>query len=516
MSILPVILAGGRGIGLWPISTVDIPKQFVKIAEREYSLLQDTVLRALQVMGKTSYLSQDLANLYSDKQVAESDEEYLKMYNPPDDSILQYVSDSSEEKLFVILGGDEYRYLITHQMNEIGVPGHLYDIILEPSCKNTTPSAAIGAMYAKTKGFNQIWILPSDHCIENIDKLSEDFNKIIPHVDDKNIILLGITPTDPNMDYGYISTHNADKNSPNPIAIHSFKEKPDQDTANQYYQSGEYLWNSGMIFANTEYFLGIFEKLLPDTHQICESSWHKNVKQFGYINIGSDFNNIIPNSIDYEILEKFKPIYVMKSSEIRWSDVGNLSNLPVLVKDSNNNKLFGNIYPSNTSNSTIYSNSQDVQIVTHQVSDILIYSHNNTVLVASADANIKEIQAEMYYHSSTSKKQFRPWGYYKVLSRNENSLVKELTIMKNSKISKQKHEHRNEYWFIKSGHGIVEIDGESIKTTPRQTVTVPAGAIHRVENISKYVKLVIIEIQTGTILTEADIIRFEDDYGRIK
>jgi mannose-1-phosphate guanylyltransferase len=465
--LVPVILSGGSGTRLWPLSRKLYPKQFISLIN-ETSLFQDTIKR--------------LPNETTDP---------------------------------LIICNEEHRFLAAEQLREINKKSK--GIILEPEGKNTAPAIALAALKLINAGENPILlVLSADHLINDIEAFHQAIRVAYKVAKRGKLITFGIVPDKAETGYGYIEANINNSNSY--FNIKSFKEKPSKQNAKKYLDSGNYLWNSGMFMFKASTYLNELEKFAPEIFSICK-------KSFATLNIDSDFIRIdndsfqrCPNeSIDYAVMEHTKNGVVIPL-DASWSDVGSWSSLwDVKSKDNNNNFTEGDVVLDNVKNTYAYSSNRLVSVL--GVSNLIIIDTQDALLVTDKQQthNIKKIinrlENEQRSEVENHRKVFRPWGYFDSLDSGEGFHVKRIVVNSGSKLSLQKHKYRAEHWVVVKGIAKVTCGDEVFELKENQSTYIPQGNIHRLEN-EQDSPLEIIEIQTGSYLEEDDIIRLKDDYQR--
>ena len=465
--IVPVILSGGSGTRLWPLSRTFFPKQFINLVN-DTTLFQDTIMR--------------LPNEVSEP---------------------------------LIICNEAHRFIVAEQLRQIE-SGNI-GIILEPVGKNTAPAIAIAAMKLLNDNKDPILlVLSSDHLIKNNQKFHNSIIVANEIAEQKKLVAIGVEPSAAETGYGYIEIDNSDKSEY--YNIISFTEKPNQKNAKKYLDSGNYLWNSGIFLFRASVYLRELEKFEPEIYTACKKSSKS-------VNIDSDFirlDNIhfrkCPSkSIDYAVMEKTNDAVVVPFNGV-WSDIGSWDTLwKAKPKDTNNNVIEGDVILDKVSNSYVYSSNRLVSAT--NLSDLIIIDTQDALLVSSkkSSQNINNIVEKLKIDSRSEKddnrKVYRPWGYFDSIDYGEGFQVKRLFINPGAKLSLQKHQKRAEHWVVVKGIALVTCGENKYKLTENQSTYIPKGEIHRLENREKN-PLEIIEIQTGNYLGEDDIIRLEDDYER--
>ncbi len=473
-----VILCGGSGTRLWPISRELFPKQFYKFKDN-LSLFQQTVLR-----------NKDLC----------------------DD--------------FLIVTNHEQYFLALDQLEEIKIKN--FRFIVEPAPRNTAAAIALACFDAKSHNSGFVFITPSDHIIQNdgnyknIIKLAKDL------AEDNSLILFGIKPAHPETGYGYIEANTAEENILKDApyySVNSFKEKPDRDTALMYLSKNNYFWNSGMFLFNPEVLLNELSLYCPSLYESAENAYNNAKKDLTSVRIKlEDMLNIEENSIDYALLEKTSSTKVIPS-DIKWSDMGSFDSLYAeLEKDSDNNaKLNSSDFMSsfinvNSKKNLILSSGRTIAVV--DIEDLIIVDTDDALLLSKRGSSqnvkkvvekLKELNSELHFQHLTVH---RPWGSYTILLDSPAYKIKKILVKPKAKLSLQKHYHRSEHWIVTSGTALVTVDDKKILLKSNESTYIPIGSLHRLENPG-LIPLVLIEAQVGEYLKEDDIVRIEDSYNRI-
>ena len=469
--ITPLILAGGSGTRLWPISRKDKPKQFLEIFN-SYSLLQLTTLRCKN-----------------------------KIFNEP---------------IFIV--GEEHRFIVAEQLRTIGFTSP--HIILEPEPKNTTAAITVGALYAKNINLTQpLLVLPSDHYIEN----TKEFVDLVHRTSKSNItnklICFGIQPTAPEAKYGYILKKDIDEDRSLLKKINKFVEKPSVLKAKNLILRNA-LWNSGMFFFNADSVINEVKFQSPLIYKNAKLALDKAIPDMDFIRLDAkSFKKITSISIDHAVFEKANNSYVVPTS-LNWNDLGTYNALwDIGKKDKYNNVINGDVIIDNVKNSYIYSDKNLVAV--SNIDNVNVVSTQNATLVTSIKKSneIKSLISILGKNNRTELSEHvithRPWGYFENISSNKNHKIKKLTVMPGKKLSLQSHSKRSEHWVVISGTAKVTQNEKEFILNKNESTFIPVNVKHRLVNTSK-VPLIIIEVQTGKYFGEDDIKRFEDVYGRIK
>jgi mannose-1-phosphate guanylyltransferase / mannose-6-phosphate isomerase len=470
--IYPVILSGGSGSRLWPLSRAHYPKQFLPLAG-DLSLFQETALR---------------------------------------------MSRAENAKAPLIITNNDHRFLVHEQLEQIGVEP--LAIILEPLGRNTAPAATVAALKIAALDPQGIMVLlPSDHLISGEERFHGDLAEAVAAAQDGKLVTFGITPNHPETGYGYIRKGAALANQDNCSGVDAFVEKPDLETAIGYLKSGDYFWNSGMFVFSASDFLAELQKFQPDMSGQCQAALDAGQTDLGFLRLGSDAFAASPSiSVDYAVMEH-TDIAAMVMARFGWSDVGTWPSLwEASDHDERGNALSGDTLLRNVSNS--YVRSEGGQLLTViGVEDMVIVSTDDAVLVAPKDraAETKDLvellseakRSEVVHHPRVH----RPWGSYEDIDKDARFRVKRIIVKPGASLSLQKHAQRSEHWVVVKGRARITRNEEIIELTENQSTYIPVGMIHRLENPGVDA-LHLIEIQVGDYLGEDDIVRLEDKYGR--
>ncbi|EHO2076461.1 mannose-1-phosphate guanylyltransferase/mannose-6-phosphate isomerase [Escherichia coli] len=469
--LLPVIMAGGTGSRLWPMSRELYPKQFLRLYGQR-SMLQETVLRLDDVDARES----------------------------------------------VVICNQEHRFLVAEQLRQINKLSH--NIILEPVGRNTAPAIALAALSAIENGDDPILlVLAADHIINNKLAFHQAIKSAFKFALQGRLVTFGIVPTGPETGYGYIH-RGQEETLDEQIAyqVSRFVEKPNKETAESYIASGEYYWNSGMFMFRAKKYLEELEKFRPDILDACKAAIQGCKESDEFIKVDRDLFIACPDeSVDYAVMEKTTDAVVV-GLDADWSDVGSWSALwEVSPKDDKGNVLTGDTFLHNANN--CYINTDEKLIAAIGVDDLVIINTKDAVLVVNKD-QVQDVKKVVEYlkanHRSEYKRHreiYRPWGRCDVVVQTERFNVNRITVKPGAAFSMQMHHHRTEHWVILSGTGEVTIKDQKFLLTENQSTFIPIGAQHRLENPGK-IPLELLEIQSGSYLGDDDIIRIKDQYGR--
>ena len=481
MKLCPVILAGGGGTRLWPLSREHYPKQFLKLFD-ENTLLQNTLLRLEGL--KTS----------------------VDVLDP------------------VIICNEAHRFLVAEQCAQISK--NISNIILEPEGRNTAPALTVASLHLKDKQDEAIIIMmPADHIIREGELFHQAIKAGVEMAQDNYLVTFGVKPTAPETGYGYI--HIAEEiqiiNSQSIHAINGFTEKPDQSLAEEYISSGDYLWNSGIFMMKASVWLEKINLLQQEIYAACLEACNNGLTDGMFFRLSKQSFLKSPNdSIDYAVMEKLalnndKKLAVIPIN-VGWSDVGVWSSVwDINVKDSNNNYLEGDTIVEDSSNCFI--KSERGLVVAIGCQDMVIVDSDDAIMIAAKNKTqdvkkiVDRLKKDNRNESLLHRKVYRPWGSYDSIDTGENFQVKRLTISPGKKLSYQLHHKRAEHWVVVKGTATVTKGEEQFLLHENESTYIPVGMKHRLENATDTL-LEIIEVQSGSYLGEDDIVRFEDDFGR--
>ncbi len=465
MTLQAVILAGGTGSRLWPLSRASKPKQFHQL-HGDFSMLQATARRL-------SSLNLDLP--------------------------------------IVTVCNEEHRFFVAEQLRQID---NLGPIILEPVGRNTAPAITLAALASGKDDL--LLVLAADHVIQDEDAFIKAVLTALPLAEAGKLITFGIEPDEPMTGFGYIKK-GAEQDGG--FAVEAFIEKPSRQCAENYVNSGDYLWNSGMFLFKSGRFIAELSKYRPDIYRICSSCMDESGSDSDFIRIDQEnFEKCSGESIDYAVMENTKDAVVVPMN-VGWSDIGSWSSLwKISDKDALGNAVYGNVMLHQTENSYVRTDEKLVAAV--GVNDLIIMSTKDVLLVASR-AHTEEVKAIAQRVKSESRPEwenhrevYRPWGKFDAIDRGERYQVKRITVKPGAKLSVQKHNHRSEHWVVVAGTAKVTNGDETFFLHENESTYIPLGVVHALENPGS-TPLEIIEIQSGSYLGEDDIIRFEDLYGRV-
>jgi mannose-1-phosphate guanylyltransferase len=461
--IKAVVMAGGSGTRLWPLSRASHPKQFLALDGKD-TMLQATMKR--------------LENLEIDSSVT--------------------------------ICNEEHRFFVAEQLREINALG---SIILEPEGRNTAPAISLAAFLAE--GDPLLLVLAADHVIKDEDAFTKSIKHAIPLAKEGKLVTFGIVPNEPHEGYGYIK--RGQELNPGYL-VDKFVEKPSRENAQEYLNSGEYYWNSGMFLFKASRYLDELKKHSPDIFDICKSCTDHVESDLDFIRINEKKFTLCPSdSIDYAVMEKTSEAVVVPI-DAGWSDIGSWSSLwDICKKDDNGNVNQGDILLHNTHNSFIKTDTKLVAAV--GVDNLIIVSTKDAIMVAHKDSvqDAKVITQQLKDDNRSewelNREVHRPWGKYDSIDNGDGYQVKRITVRPGAKLSVQMHHHRAEHWVVVSGSAKVTNGDQTFLLSVNESTYIPLGVIHALENPGE-VDLELIEVQTGSYLGEDDIVRITDLYGR--
>lgn len=469
--IIPVVLAGGSGTRLWPLSRQHYPKQLLKLFGNN-TMLQQTILR------------------------------------------LRGLPDLAEP---IVVCNQEHRFMVAEQLHEIGVTGA--KIILEPVGRNTAPALALAALYAQEIDQSSILlVLSADHMIRDIPAFQQSVIEAIAAAQAKHLVTFGVTPTHPETGYGYIKTRSDDDKQKKYMPVVEFVEKPNLETAEAYLAAGCYYWNSGMFVFRSDIFLQELAQQSPDVVIAADKSKSLAVRDLDFIRVDKETFSTAPNiSIDYALMEKSRNVVCVPLSA-GWSDVGDWKSYWELSdKDASGNSFIGDSLDVGSTNTLVFS--QGKLVATLGVDNLMIINTPDAVMIAdkSQAQQVKSLISKIQELKRTEHLQhreiYRPWGCYDVVDTGERYQVNRIRVKPGGSLSLQRHHHRAEHWIVVKGTALVQRDEESMLLSENESTYIPVGVRHRLSNPGK-IPLEIVEVQSGPYLEEDDVIRYEDSYGR--
>lgn len=460
--VIPVILSGGAGTRLWPLSRELRPKQLLPLTG-DRTLLQQTAQRQ---GGRP-----------------------------------------------IVVCNQEHRFIVAEQLREIDVEPR--GIVIEPVGRNTAPAVAVAALLVEAEADALLLVMPSDHQIKDTDAFRAAVAKAVPLAEAGKLVTFGIQPTEPNTGYGYIRRGAPDGEG---FVVESFVEKPDLATAQAYLASGEYLWNGGIFLFSARAYLDELGNRLPAMVENCRAALAEGASDLFFFRLAdAAFAAIAGQSIDYAVMEHTDRAAVVPV-DMGWSDIGSFSALwAESPRDGDGNVLLGDVVATATRNS--YVRSEGRLVAALGVADLIVVATDDAVLVADKahDQDVKKIVEGLKSAGRAEAAQgirvYRPWGWFQTIDDGYRYRVKHIQVNPGSKLSLQKHWHRSEHWVVVTGTALVTCGDKTFSLRENESTFIPAGTIHRLENPGK-LPLRMIEVQSGEYVGEDDIVRVEDDYGR--
>jgi mannose-1-phosphate guanylyltransferase len=470
--IVPMIMAGGSGSRLWPLSRSLYPKQFLPLVS-ENTMLQDTCERLNGI----------------------------------------------EHQLPIFVCGEEHRFTIAEQLRSGGYSSG--GIILEPVGKNTAPAVALAALHALdgSTGSEEpvLLVLAADHIVEDRSAFQRVVQSALPYAQDGSLVTFGIVPSTVETGYGYIRRGGLVDDGI-AMVVAAFVEKPNKETAGAYLLSGDYLWNSGIFMFKASRYLEELQQHRPDIYKACEQAMASAEIDHDFIRPNADiFLSCQEDSIDYAVMEKTQSAVVVPM-DCGWGDVGSWSALwEISDKDKDGNMLKGDVLALDTKNCFIQSDRKLVATV--GLENVVIVESDDAIMVAAkgrvqdVKSIVNRLKAIDRVEAKLHRKVYRPWGYYDSIDNGDRFQVKRIVVKPGGCLSLQKHRHRAEHWVVVSGTALVTKGDEEFILSENESTFIPVGEAHRLVN-SGAVPLELIEVQSGSYLGEDDIVRFEDSYGR--
>ncbi|HDZ57884.1 MAG TPA: mannose-1-phosphate guanylyltransferase/mannose-6-phosphate isomerase [Pseudomonas xinjiangensis] len=467
--MIPIIMSGGTGSRLWPLSRQLNPKQFLPLAEASFSMLQATILR---LKGLDIELPRLICN-------------------------------------------EEHRFLAAEQLRKLGM--EKASILLEPVGRNTAPAVALAALQAVADDEDPVLlVLAADHLIKDESGFRARVKTALPFAEAGKLVSFGIVPTHPETGYGYVQKGTPEGEGG--FQVQSFVEKPDLETAKEYLASGDFLWNSGMFMFRASRYLEELEKFRPDILKACRQAIAVSEQDMHFTRIDREAFEACPeDSIDYAVMEKTTDAVVVPL-DVGWSDIGSWAALwEVSAKDEHDNVYKGDVIGHETRRT--YVHAEHRLVATVGLEDLVIVETKDAVLVAHKSQTqevkriVEQLKLEQRCEYLNHREVYRPWGVYDSIDNGQRYQVKRITVKPGAKLSVQMHHHRAEHWIVVSGTARVTNGDETYMVTENQSTYIPIGQVHSLENPG-IIPLELIEVQSGSYLGEDDIIRFSDNYGR--
>lgn len=483
VNVVPVVLCGGSGTRLWPLSRTGFPKQFLCLTGNE-SLFQQAAQR--------------LANLgNADIQVA----------NP------------------VIVSGEDHRFLVSEQLRESGI--ELGSVLLEPVGRNTAPALTLAALATLEQGEDPVLVVsPADQTVTNPAAFAAAMQRAVLEAVTGTVVILGVKPAHPETGYGYIQCGRDNSAAHNftttPQPVHRFVEKPNTETAQQYLAEGSYFWNAGMFVLKASVWLKALNQFRPDILQATQIAWDKRSADGKFVRPGkTEFAAIPSESVDYAAMEQCPgSCFSVKMVQLDagWNDLGAWDAVwNALPKDDKGNAHIGDVLTANSKNTLVHASSRLVSLV--GVENLIVVETPDAVLVANKTRSqdvkhiVTQLQQTQREEHTLHRKVHRPWGWYDSIDEGGRFKVKRIQVKPKASLSLQKHHHRAEHWIVVKGTAEITNGDKVLTLTENQSTYIPLGEVHRLANPGT-IPLEIIEVQSGSYLGEDDIVRFEDTYGR--
>ena len=468
--VWPVVMAGGSGTRLWPLSRSGFPKQFLVLS------------------GNTSLFQQAVARMQG---LADAGTEVA----PP-----------------VVVGNEEHRFLVLDQLRELETPPSA--VLLEPMGRNTAPAVTLAALQALEHGLDPVMVVVSaDQTVTDGAAYTASLRRAVTAAAEGAITILGVTPDRPETGYGYIRADG--------VKVAQFVEKPDLATAEKYVAAGGYYWNAGMFVLRASVWMAALERFRPDIAGACRAAFAVRTTDAAFVRPGkAEFAAVPSESVDYAVMERCPGVLDIRMEPLAagWNDLGAWDAVwQVLPKDARGNAHVGDAIISDSDNTLVHATSRLVAVV--GLKDVIVVETPDAVLVASREksqdvkAIVNRLGSQKRGEQTLHRKVHRPWGWYDSIDSGPRDQVKRIMVKPGAALSLQMHHHRAEHWIVVTGTAEVTVGTKVILLTENQSTYIPLGETHRLRNPGK-VPLEIIEVQSGSYLGEDDIVRFEDTYGR--
>lgn len=478
--VQPVILCGGAGSRLWPLSRTGFPKQFLCLGQKN-SLFQSTTLRLMEKLF--------------DNHVPN---------NP------------------IVVTNEEHRFLTSEQLREINIESK--NIILEPEGRNTAPALTLAALDSISHGADPVLVVsPADQVIHSVQRFKNAIAQAVELAQDDNIVILGVPPDSPETGYGYINIGDNKNEIDSYSNVISFHEKPNTALAKKYVNEGTYYWNAGIFVLKSSVWIEAINRFAPLIAGATKLAWSNRISDQNFTRPGLEqFNKIPSDSIDYAVMEHCPGAMSIKmvALDAGWSDLGSWNAVwKTLEKDLRGNAWVGDVIVSESTNNLIHANNRLVSVV--GVNDLVVVETADAVLVASKSGsqNVKNIVDKLALggreEHNLHRKVYRPWGWFDSVDEGDRFKVKRIQVKPGASLSLQKHHHRAEHWIVVKGTAEIICGEKKLTLSENQSTYIPLGEKHRLSNPGD-TPVEIVEVQSGSYLGEDDIVRFEDHYGRGK
>lgn len=472
--ITPVLLCGGSGTRLWPLSRKSYPKQFTAL------------------VGETTLFQANAARL-----------------------------SGSEFNALMVLTNSDFRFIVTEQLSEVGLDPSA--ILIEPESRNTAPAVLAAALYLeKTDPDGLMLVAPSDHVVPDAAAFREAVEGGCAAARDGQLVTFGIRPTHAETSYGYLELADDPKDyAPRPLALKQFIEKPDFAHATEMFTAGNYLWNAGIFLFSVRTIIAAFREHAPDLVSLVQTAVDQGQPDLGFLRLAPDpWAQAEDISIDYAVMEKAKNLAVVPFAA-SWLDLGSWDAVwRYSSRDSRGVSLSGSATALDCDDTLLRSEEDQLEIVGIGLKNIIAVAMPDAVLVADMSRAqdvklaVEALKKKQVKQAVSASKDYRPWGWFECLAVGERFQVKRIVVHPGAALSLQSHHHRSEHWVVVQGTAKVTVDDMTTLVTENQSIYIPLGAVHRMENPGK-LPIILIEVQTGPYLGEDDIIRYEDIYERV-